>query len=264
MSALNHLFFRHPSPKTPSSSSCTIPSHPFHLSPTIPSPYLTLSIFSYAYLNETSFRVLSALCYDSYAFLREYRPQLHALGKGLSSLEFEEVEDNLGRDDRDNHTAGVNCLMKVDHRQFVTCSNDCTLKVWDCGSLACRLTYRDKYPLLRSCMVNRHRMLVVKYVSTLELMRVDRDDQDMVTGLHSLAVYHTPYSQKVLTLVGLANEEAGQFVTLYEEGVLPVYSVAETGITQYFKMEFTDTYTTDLKVIKQVSERQVWLGVAML
>lgn len=52
------------------------------------------------------------------------------MGNGLGDLEFEEIDDNLGRDDRMHHEASVNHLIEYDSKQFISCSADCTLKVW--------------------------------------------------------------------------------------------------------------------------------------
>lgn len=70
----------------------------FKLSAKIPSKYITLNIFGYAFLKETAYRAITGLCYDSFCFLREQRPQFHRVCNGLGDLELDEIEDNLGRD----------------------------------------------------------------------------------------------------------------------------------------------------------------------
>ena len=42
---------------------------PFQLDPRIPSKYITLSCFAYAFMNETSYRILGSLCYSSFRFV---------------------------------------------------------------------------------------------------------------------------------------------------------------------------------------------------
>ena len=102
----------------------------FYLDERIKSEYITLNIFSYAFMKETAYRALATLSYDSLCFLGEHRPQFHRLFNGLQDLELEEVEDNLGRDTKDNHSAAVNFILSVDPLHILTGSSDCTLKVW--------------------------------------------------------------------------------------------------------------------------------------
>lgn len=74
-------------------------------------------------------------------------------------------------------------------------------------------------------------------------MRVSKDKQaGFINGMQVMRQYNFPYLSKAQSLISFQVENEIQFITLYENGVLPIYRVDMLGLSapieQYFKIEF--------------------------
>ena len=72
--------------------------------------------------------------------------------------------------------------------------------------------------------------------------------------------YYSPYQLKVQSILNFKVDSDIQFLTLYENGILPIYKFTESDLSlpieQYFKIEFSNT-TTDMQLIRQTSPHSV-------
>ncbi|CDW88584.1 UNKNOWN [Stylonychia lemnae] len=282
MAQINKLFYL-PEPPHPTHNQYM----PFSFTPKLPSKYITQNILSYAYLKESSYRILSSLNFDSYAFMRIQKPQFHQIGNGLGDLEFDEIENNLGRDYNENHKASVNDLIDFDVNQFISLSADCMLKVWTkpkenkeefryqkdmaylmSQKIECVYSYIEKYPFLKGVRGSDDVLIILKYVNTIEVMKVHKDQNTgYINKLEPMRNYYSPYQTKIQNMISFKIDSQIQFITLYENGVLPIYKIDQNDLTQpieqFFKIEF-QSCTTDVQLLRITGKYSVQLVVSLI
>eukprot|EP00347_Sterkiella_histriomuscorum_P023785 403333398 len=79
--------------------------------------------------------------------------------------------------------------------------------------------------------------------------------------------YYSAYQTNMQNMISFQIDTDIQFMTLYENGILPIYKISTNDLSQpidqYFKIEF-QSFTTDVQLIRKFSPFQIQLAVSLI